>query len=1119
VPVGTGYTHCPGCGCWLAGPQARELRWIEGELARLDAARTALIQRGAALRAELSWRPAAPAPEQPAPSWPSVPPAPAARAAGQRRPELTARGVARLLLAVGAGMVVIAATAFTVANWTVVGPAGRLGILLAVTGAVLVVPWLLLRRGLNATAEATAAIGCALLTGDAYLARYLLPGSAGSQLPVLAAGIAALACCFAAYGILAKLTGPRLAAIAAAQLPGLLLADWLGNALGVEAVPVALALVLTAGADLVVTGRLGSSRHRAEALAAFVAGVVTWCFGVLSALLWLAASVLFPSFNFVWWWWSAAFAVAALDALVLLPRGRLSWLGRVPAADVHGGAFAAISLAIPAVAALPADWTAAPFGGAGALIALAATAAAPRRRAGAATGQERLQLVAAGSSAVLAIAGITAVPLALRALYPLDMLGTRAWSGPAGLPTAASLVGVAAAPVVLCLLAIVAWRAPGPGVGWQRPVALASAGLAAGAIPAAMSLRSWAALAVLTASAAAFLTLSAPVAALERKAAAPGANGVRVASALGAALAVGAVLWSLTGPATTLSELAALAVLFGVTAGRARNKVAARIATAGCIVALTGLAVALPRALQWPAASAGFAVLTVATAAIAAATPLRRSRPVQTQTLDLAAGPLVLLAAVITVGQPDTFAVLTAMAALLASATAWLRDGTYRTVAILTAVCAVLAALAASGRAVVEALIRPFAEVSQSWSGHAAADLAGARLPGLGFAVIVASACAVALIAAAAAWRGGRGSRDAVAVALPLVAAPAAMASNLGYWLTLWLLLAVALALAGWASSSEGLAPAGAAAVAAAQVVAWALAVPTATLVTLACLTAAYPWCAWRSRQTAVRACLAGLAVLAAGALVGCCVLAAGGASWQAGLAVIGLAGAAQVVAARTRASASLVIEVTAWLLLVAGAVPGLAKPGTAPIALAAAALSCAGVALRARRRLAIWPGLALGEAAWCVWLAKVGVTAPEPYTVPAALALLAFGWWLSRRSPQARSWLTYGPGLGLLLLPSLIATWPDHGWPRPLGLGVVAGGVILAGTRTRLQAPLLAGAAVLVLDAGHELAPQARLLAGALPGWLPVAAAGLVLLWVGATYEARLRALGRLRRSLASMR
>jgi hypothetical protein len=96
---------------------------------------------------------------------------------------------------------------------------------------------------------------------------------------------------------------------------------------------------------------------------------------------------------------------------------------------------------------------------------------------------------------------------------------------------------------------------------------------------------------------------------------------------------------------------------------------------------------------------------------------------------------------------------------------------------------------------------------------------------------------------------------------------------------------------------------------------------------------------------------------------------------------------------------------------------------------------------------------------------------------------------------------------------------WLLPGWARPLVLGLAAAGITLAGARARLLAPLLLGGAAVVLDAGHELAPAVRQLAGLLPRWVPIAVIGLVLLAVGATYEARLRDFGRLRTALGRMR
>ncbi len=64
----------------------------------------------------------------------------------------------------------------------------------------------------------------------------------------------------------------------------------------------------------------------------------------------------------------------------------------------------------------------------------------------------------------------------------------------------------------------------------------------------------------------------------------------------------------------------------------------------------------------------------------------------------------------------------------------------------------------------------------------------------------------------------------------------------------------------------------------------------------------------------------------------------------------------------------------------------------------------------------------------------------------------------------------------------------------------------------------MLAGAVVAVLAGARGLAPVAARMIGVLPGWLPVAATGTLLVWAGATYEARLRNLRAIRRSLAAM-
>jgi hypothetical protein len=56
-------------------------------------------------------------------------------------------------------------------------------------------------------------------------------------------------------------------------------------------------------------------------------------------------------------------------------------------------------------------------------------------------------------------------------------------------------------------------------------------------------------------------------------------------------------------------------------------------------------------------------------------------------------------------------------------------------------------------------------------------------------------------------------------------------------------------------------------------------------------------------------------------------------------------------------------------------------------------------------------------------------------------------------------------------------------------------------------------------LAAGHELTSAVSHLAGLVPGWVPIAVSGAVLLSIGATYEARLRNLRALWSAFTSLR
>ncbi|MEU6010779.1 hypothetical protein [Streptomyces sp. NPDC047453] len=293
------------------------------------------------------------------------------------------------------------------------------------------------------------------------------------------------------------------------------------------------------------------------------------------------------------------------------------------------------------------------------------------------------------------------------------------------------------------------------------------------------------------------------------------------------------------------------------------------------------------------------------------------------------------------------------------------------------------------------------------------------------------------------------------------------------------------------------------------------LAAQGATLAVLAALTGIFAVAAVHPRLTAVCA----SASLAGAAGLACAVGAAAG--WPAAhtaLLVLVVPAAAALLAARVPRT-GVAVEAT-------GAVAGLLAVGLAvtdapvlALVLALSGVIAAGTAVRADRRQAGYVAAALFVLATWVRLGSWAVGAPEAYALPVTVPALVVGFVRRRRDPGASSWTAYGPGLSATLVPSLLAAWADADWPRPLLLGTAALVLTLLGARHRLQAPLVLGGSVLVLDALHELAPYLVQLAGVLPRWLPPAFAGLLLLVLGATYEQRLRDARRVREVLGRMR
>ncbi|WP_329298641.1 hypothetical protein OG410_09080 [Streptomyces sp. NBC_00659] len=211
-------------------------------------------------------------------------------------------------------------------------------------------------------------------------------------------------------------------------------------------------------------------------------------------------------------------------------------------------------------------------------------------------------------------------------------------------------------------------------------------------------------------------------------------------------------------------------------------------------------------------------------------------------------------------------------------------------------------------------------------------------------------------------------------------------------------------------------------------------------------------------------------------------------------------------------------IEITGALAGLLAVGLAVAEPALLATVLALCGLIAAGTAVREDRRAVGYAAAALFVLASWVRLASWDVGSPEAYTLPVTVPALLLGAFRRRSDTSVSSWTAYAPGLSATLVPSLFSAWGDGQWPRPLLLGAAALAVTLLGARHRLQAPLVLGGAVLVLDALHELAPFIVQVVDALPRWTPPALAGLLLLALGATYEQRIRDARRVREVLGRM-
>ena len=166
-------------------------------------------------------------------------------------------------------------------------------------------------------------------------------------------------------------------------------------------------------------------------------------------------------------------------------------------------------------------------------------------------------------------------------------------------------------------------------------------------------------------------------------------------------------------------------------------------------------------------------------------------------------------------------------------------------------------------------------------------------------------------------------------------------------------------------------------------------------------------------------------------------------------------------------------------------------------------------------RRVLVVAAAAVEVGGWWLLIAAERVSTLEAYTLPAAAVALLAGWLARRTRTGLTSWTGYGPALAAALLPTLASVLVGDGQPvRRLLLGLGALAVLLLGANARLQAPVVAGGAVLAAVALHELV----LVWDLLPRWIPLAVAGLLLVLLAMTLERRRRDLARVRAALTRM-
>lgn len=137
----------------------------------------------------------------------------------------------------------------------------------------------------------------------------------------------------------------------------------------------------------------------------------------------------------------------------------------------------------------------------------------------------------------------------------------------------------------------------------------------------------------------------------------------------------------------------------------------------------------------------------------------------------------------------------------------------------------------------------------------------------------------------------------------------------------------------------------------------------------------------------------------------------------------------------------------------------------------------------------------------------RVGAIDPVEWaTAIVGLALIVVGSIRLRANASRGSWPSLAPGILVLVLPSLFATFSDAPVWRLVALGAVCVALIVIGALARLQAPLVIGAVVVLVHAIRTFAPQIVAVYQLTEWWVWAVIGGAIILFVAVTLERRVR-------------